>query len=112
MLHVEGYHQRDPAGYATPPPMTALSYKSRLVEIAASGKHNDVKVDPVSLRRLIVWVDAMCPYRGAEEVRAIADPQFQGVDWLSIRPRIQTAPEVIRPGPLSAMDDDSMYDAP
>jgi len=110
MLYVEGYDQRDPAGYATPPPMTALSYKSRLIDIASSGKHNDVRVDPVSLRRLIVWIDAMCPYRGAEEVRAIDDPSFQGVDWLSIRPRIKSAPTVVRPGPLSATDDDPMYE--
>ena len=100
MLMVEGYDQRDPAAYRTPPPMTALSYRSRLIELASSGKHHDVKVDPVSLRRLIVWVDTMCPYRGAEEVREIADPEFQGVDWLSIRPRIKTAPTIVRPGPV------------
>ncbi len=65
---------------------------SRLIAIAGSGKHNNVKVDPVSLRRLILRVDTMCPYRGSEEVRAIADPEFQGVDWLAIRPRVKTAP--------------------
>jgi hypothetical protein len=100
MLMVEGYHQRDPEGYATPPPMTKLSYRSRLIALASSGKHNDVKVDPVSLRRLILWVDTMCPYRGSEEVRAINDPEFQGVDWLAIRPRIRTAPRIVRPGPV------------
>jgi hypothetical protein len=42
----------------------------------------------------------MAPYRGSEEVRAIPDPEFQGVDWLSIRPRIKTAPTIIRPGPV------------
>lgn len=99
-LMVEGYDQRDPAAYRTPPPMTALSYKSRLVELCASGKHYDVKVDPVSLQRVIAWVDAMCPYRGDEEVRAISDPEFQGVDWLAIRPRIQSAPQIVRPGPV------------
>ncbi len=100
MLMVEGYDQRDPQGYRTPPPMTALSYRSKLIEIASSGEHNDVKVDPVSLRKLIAWVDTMCPYRGADEVRAIPDPDFQGVDWLAIRPKIQTAPTIIRPGPV------------
>ena len=59
-----------------------------------------MKVDPVSLQRLIAWVDAMCPYRGDEEVRAIDDPVFQGVDWLSVRPRIKTAPRIVRPGPV------------
>jgi hypothetical protein len=100
MLMVEGYSQVDPQAYQTPPPMTKLSYRSRLIELASSGKHHDVKVDPLSLLRLVVWVDAMCPYKGDEEVRAEADPVFPGVDWLSIRPRIQTAPEIIRPGPL------------
>ena len=100
MIMVEGYGQRDPAAYRTTKPMTRLSYKSRLIERASSGSHNKVKVDPVSLRRLIAWVDAMCPYRGDAEVRAIADPVFQGVDWLSVRPRIRTAPRIVRPGPV------------
>ncbi len=100
MLMVEGYDQRDPKAYQTPEPMTYLSYRSKLIEQASSGKHHDVKVDPISLRRLIAWVDTMCPYRGDEEVRAIDDPDFQGVDWISIRPKIKTAPTIIRPGPV------------
>ena len=94
MLMVEGYDQRDPAAYATPPPMTALSYRSRLVDICSR------YVDEVSLQRIIAWVDAMCPYNGEEEIRSISDPEFQGVEWLAIRPRIQTAPKVVRPGPV------------
>jgi len=97
---VEGYHQRDPVAYKTPEPMTRLSYRSRLIEIASSGKHNNVKVDPVSLARLAVWIDAMCPYVGRDEISQIDDPEFQGVGWLAIRPRIATAPEIIRPGPV------------
>jgi len=42
----------------------------------------------------------MCPYRGSEEVRAIDDPEFQGMDWLAIRPKIKTAPRITRPGPI------------
>ena len=80
--------------------MTALSYASRLIDIASSGEHYDVKVDPVSLRKLIAWIDAMCPYRGDEEVRDIDDPEFQGIDWLSVRPKIKTAPTIVRPGPV------------
>ena len=80
--------------------MTCLSYRSRLIELASSGKHHDVKVDPVSLARLIAWVDAMCPYLGDEEIREIPDPVFQGVDWLSIRPRIRPRRMIPRPGPL------------
>jgi len=100
MIMVEGYGQRDPVAYQTPKPMTKLSYKSRLIERVSSGKHHDVKVDEVSRRRLIAWVDAMCPYRGDEEVRQIDDPIFQGVDWLSIRPKVKTAPRIVRPGPV------------
>lgn len=100
MLVVEGYDRRDPAGYRTPPPMTALSYRSPLVELCSSGQHYGVKLDELSLLRLITWIDAMCPYRGEEEIREIPDPDFQGIDWLAIRPRIRTAPKIIRPGPM------------
>lgn len=99
-LLVEGYHQRDPAAYCTPAPMTRLSYRSRLVELVSSGRHHGVKVDPVSLRKLIIWVDTMCPYRGDDEIRQLDDPVFQGVDWLSVRPKIKTAPRIARPGPV------------
>ncbi len=99
-LLVESYGTLDPQAYKTPPPMTALSYKSRLIDLASSGEHYDVKVDPISLRKLILWVDTMCPYRGADEVRAIDDPEFQGVDWISVRPKIKTAPVIARPGPI------------
>jgi hypothetical protein len=57
-------------------------------------------VDAISLERLKVWVDAMCPYCGSEEVRAIDDPEFQGVDWIAIRPLIKNAPTIVRPGPV------------
>jgi hypothetical protein len=100
VLMVEGYGTVDPAAYKTPKPMTYLSYKSPLVDLCSSGKHYGVKVDEVSLQRLIAWIDAMCPYRGDEEIRAIPDPEFQGVDWIAIRPRIQTAPRIVRPGPV------------
>jgi hypothetical protein len=100
MLMVEAYDQRDPAAYQTPPPMTHLSYRSRLIELASSGKHHNVRVDPTSLRKLMAWVDTMCPYFGDEEIRQLPDPEFQGIDWLSIRPLIKSAPRVIRPGPI------------
>ena len=83
--------------YRTLKPKTYLSYKSKLIEIASSGKHNKVKVDPVSLRRLIAWVDACCPFRGGREVRAFGDPYFPGIERLPIRPRVATAPVVVRP---------------
>lgn len=100
VLMVEAYSTIDPKAYVTPKPMTSMSYNSKLIEIASSGKHHNVKVDPISLQRLTVWIDAMCPYLGDSEVREIDDPVFQGVDWLAIRPLIKNAPVITRPGPV------------
>ena len=91
------YGQNDPRALATLRPMQYLSSKSRLIELASSGKHYDVKVDPLSLHRLIAWVDACCPFMGEEEVRALGDPDFPGIERLPIRPRVATAPVVERP---------------
>ena len=63
-----------PQIYKTSPPMTTLSYKSKLVANAMSGKHNKVKADSLSVLKLIMWVDLLCPYRGEQELRAMADP--------------------------------------
>jgi hypothetical protein len=91
------YAQNDPGGLTTLPPMQYLSYNSRLIELAGSGKHYDVKADPKDLHRLIAWVDACCPYMGEEEVRALGDPDFPGIGRLPIRPRVATAPVIERP---------------
>jgi len=93
----ENYDHNDPESYATAPPMRHLSCTSQLVEHAMSGKHNDVKMDPVSLQKLIAWVDANCPYRGDEDVREIPDPSFPGVEDLPIRPLCRSAPVISRP---------------
>ncbi|MDD4871205.1 MAG: hypothetical protein PHR77_11655 [Kiritimatiellae bacterium] len=100
MILVEGFSTTDPQAYVTPKPMTALSYTSPLIERVSNGKHHKVKVDDISRLKLILWVDAMCPYLGDEELRQESDPVFPGVDWLSIRPRIKTAPVIVRPGPI------------
>lgn len=78
-------------------PMQYLALRSPLIEMASNGKHYGVKADPLSLRRLIAWVDANCPYVGEEELRAIDDPDFPGIDELPIRPRVKTAPVISRP---------------
>ena len=96
-MKAENFDQSDPKSYRTFRPMRHLSYTSRLVELASSGEHYDVKVDPESLRRLIGWVDANCPYRGEEQIRAIPDPEFAGIESLPIRPRTKTAPDIPRP---------------
>ncbi len=91
------YGQNDPAALVTLPPMQYLSYRSRLIELAASGEHHGVKVDPVSLHRLIAWVDACGVYRGERDLRALSDPDFPGIERLPIRPRVATAPVIERP---------------
>ena len=53
--------------------MTAMSYRSRLVDLATSGKHYDVRVAPEKEARLVAWVDALCPYLGLEEIIAEGD---------------------------------------
>jgi hypothetical protein len=87
----------DPKALATLRPMRYLSANSRLVELTAGGKHYGVKADPVSLHRLVTWVDACCPFLGEDEVRALGDPDFEGIDELPIRPRVKTAPVIERP---------------
>lgn len=87
----------NPVAVQTIRPMTYLSYKSQLIDFASSGKHHDVKVDELSRLRLIAWVDACCPYNGEEEIRAMEDPNFAGIEKLTIRPRVKTAPVIARP---------------
>ncbi|MDR3340939.1 MAG: hypothetical protein LBT25_12785, partial [Candidatus Symbiothrix sp.] len=112
VIMVEAYSTVDSMAYKTPAPMTRMSYKSRLVNLMASGNHFGVKVDEENLLRVILWVDAMGPYYGTEELRKMEDPIFQGKDWLSQRPRVQTAPIVPRPGPFDPFDTDDAYNTP
>ncbi|MBM4092360.1 MAG: hypothetical protein FJ276_23490 [Planctomycetes bacterium] len=91
------YDQNDPRALTTLRPLQYLAGNSRLIDLAMSGKHYDVQVDPVSLHRLIAWVDACCPFMGEEELRALGDPEFPGIDSLPIRPRVATAPVIDRP---------------
>jgi hypothetical protein len=93
----ENFEQSDPASYATLRPMQHLSYTSPLIDLCLGGKHYDVKLAAADLLTLIGWVDANCPYRGDEEIRAIPDPVFAGIEKLPIRPRTQTAPMISRP---------------
>jgi hypothetical protein len=78
-------------------PLRYLSARSSLVDLAISGKHHDVRLEPVELLRLIAWVDANCPFLGEEEIRAMPDPEFAGIEELPIRPRLQNAPVIERP---------------
>jgi hypothetical protein len=85
VMLVENYKQRDPNAYKTMPPMKHLSYTSRLLRLATDGTHHGVKVDEVSRRKLIGWIDTNGPYRGLPEIRAIKDA------------RCSDAPVVLRP---------------
>jgi len=91
------YGRNDASALVTLQPMQYLSYKSRLVDLASKGEHYEVKVDPVSLHRLIAWVDSCCVYMGEPEIRAQGDPDFPGIERLPIRPRVATAPVIERP---------------
>ncbi len=96
-LMVENYAFSDPDSYVTFPPMAGLSYRSRLIDLAITGKHYGAVLDDLSLQKLIAWVDVNCPYRGDEDVRAIPDPDFPGVEDLPIRPLCRNAPLISRP---------------
>ncbi len=96
-LMAENYDQRDPASYKTIGPMRHLSHTSRLVQLCGDGTHYDTRMSPDELRQIIGWVDANCPYRGDEDVRAIPDPDFAGIEQLPVRPRTKTAPDIPRP---------------
>jgi hypothetical protein len=96
-LKAENFGQSDPQSYQTFRPLQYLSYTSPLIETYASPEHYDVRLDPVSRRKLIAWVDANCPFRGDEEIRALPDPEFAGIDALPVRPRTKTAPVIPRP---------------
>jgi len=82
------------------PPMTAMSYRSRLIQKATSGKHHDVRVSPEEEARLVAWVDALCPYLGLEEI--LAQPDMDPQDYfaqsvykgLSYSAKMRTAPFV------------------
>ncbi|MFA6543891.1 MAG: hypothetical protein WCS99_05675 [Limisphaerales bacterium] len=96
-LMCENFAQSDPDSYVTLRPMQYLSYTSPLINLCMGEKHYGVKLPPADLQTLIGWVDANCPYRGDEEMRAIPDPLFSGIEKLPVRPRTQTAPVISRP---------------
>ena len=66
---------------------------------------DDERGEPVWIDEVVSWclgrdTARRARERGWGEVRELPDPEFQGVDWLAIRPKIQTAPTIIRPGPV------------
>jgi len=78
-------------------PLRYLSARSRLVAFAMNGEHYGVAMEGEDLLRLIAWIDANGPFLGEEEIRAMDDPTFSGIERLPIRPRLRSAPVVSRP---------------
>jgi hypothetical protein len=95
---IAGCMHVDALGNGPAPPMTMLSYASPLIRMVTDGKHHGVKIAGEDLLRLIAWVDCNCVYRGDEEVRQLPDPPDPG---LPVRPRIRTAPVIVRLSPVS-----------
>ncbi len=95
-LDVEGSHHYEPIR-----PMTMLSSTSRLIDLASSGKHHDVKVEGEELQRLIAWVDCNCVYRGDEEVRQIPDPPPQVARRFPVPVKTCSAPVISRLQPVT-----------
>ena len=85
---------RYPTQETVVPPMTAMSYCSRLVHLATSGKHHGVKVSPVEAQQLIAWVDALCPYNGLEELLSRPDPAPVHSRAFPFPSKMMTAPTV------------------
>ena len=75
-------------------PMTALSYRSRLVNMHLDGKHNGVKLPPGDMRILIAWVDTWAMYRSEEELRGLEDPDPSFFGNWPYPPRLRNAPVV------------------
>ncbi|UDQ98777.1 hypothetical protein AAEX28_01505 [Lentisphaerota bacterium WC36G] len=96
VLIVEAYDRNDPASLRTLPAYSSFSPVSKLVKIAASGKHHDIKMNNDELRRLRAWVDCNGPYLGLEEIRQMNDPLLPDVERVAVRPRVKTAPTINR----------------
>jgi hypothetical protein len=95
-LNVEASHH-----YEALKPLTMLSSTSRLIDLATSGKHHQVKVEGEDLQRLIAWVDCNCVYRGDEEVRQIPDPPPQIANRFPVPVKTCTAPLIERLQPVT-----------
>ena len=95
-LIVEGYTERSMDSLATLPPMSHFSAVSRLLDYATDEKHIKEKIDQMSLRRLIAWIDCNGPYLGDAEIRRLPDPSFRLREDPPVRPRLKTAPIINR----------------
>lgn len=105
-LKVENFGTTDPRAYRTVEPDTRLSRHSRLVKMLAGElPHQGVKATEEEVFKTVLWVDAICPFLTDADIREEDDPVFQGMEWLSQKPRLKSAPTPVRPGPFSAHAD-------
>ncbi|MBM4039710.1 MAG: hypothetical protein FJ290_14470 [Planctomycetes bacterium] len=75
-------------------PMTALSYRSKLISMLLDANHPGSKLPPADLQMLIAWVDTWGMYRSEEDIRGLHDPDPKFfADW-PYPPRLKTAPSV------------------
>ena len=94
-------------------PMSMLSSTSKLIKIAMSGKHHDVKIEGEDLRRLIAWVDTNCVYYGDKEAREyFEDPTSKNTkgafDYFPVPPSVKNAPVIDRAQPFEPTKDNIM----
>jgi len=80
--------------YQTLAPMTHWSYKSPLINMLKDGKHHDVKLSETDLRKLIVWVDSNCHFRGLEDITDINDPDPNWYSFWPNPPKLKSAPYI------------------
>jgi len=58
------------------------------------GKHHDVKLSETDLRKLIVWVDSNCHFRGLEDITDINDPDPNWYSFWPNPPKLKSAPYI------------------
>ncbi len=80
--------------YTTIAPMTRWSYKSKLVNMLLSGRHNKVTLTEEELGKLITWVDTNCHFRGLRDITHINDPDPDRFAYWPNPPKLKSAPYV------------------
>ncbi len=80
--------------YATLPPLTYLSPKSRLIAEAMDKSRCGKNISRDDLRMLVAWVDLWAMYRSDEDVREIEDAPGDWFPLWTYPPKTRTAPRV------------------
>jgi len=84
------------------PPMTVLSYKSKLIKLLESG-HKKVSLSDDEMNLLKAWIDLNCPFYGEENI--LERPDIDETEYyantylykgLSYPPKMRTSPDIDR----------------